>query len=145
MALNSPGVGGVGGIGSTGPNGDAGANGSAFDVFGNFKSMRFNLIGIGEGGSGFTSGVRNDQIGSLASPIDPLLGPLQMNGGPTPTHALMVGSPAIDQGNCFGKHEDQRGHRRPERFSTLTHSPGGDGSDIGAFELDATRSPAVGN
>src|SRR5205823_6251427 len=30
---------------------------------------------------------------------DPLLGPLQNNGGPTFTHALLPGSPAIDAGN----------------------------------------------
>ena len=33
---------------------------------------------------------------------DPLLGPLHNNGGPTWTHALLPGSPAIDNGNSFG-------------------------------------------
>src|SRR5262245_57882096 len=37
-----------------------------------------------------------DQIGTSAMPIDPLLSPLQDNGGPTFTHALLTGSPAID-------------------------------------------------
>jgi hypothetical protein len=56
---------------------------------------------------------------------DPLLGPLQDNGGPTPTHALLPGSPAIDAGDsatCLA--EDQRGVARPQL----------DGCDIGAFE-----------
>lgn len=45
----------------------------------------------------FTAGT-GDQIGTAASPIDPLLGPLQDNGGPTWTHALLPGSPAIEGG-----------------------------------------------
>jgi len=52
---------------------------------------------------------------------DPLLGPLQDNGGPTPTQALLPGSPAIDAGNPSGCTDDQgaplatdqRGHPRP--------------------------------
>lgn len=31
--------------------------------------------------------------------LDPMLGPLQDNGGPTPTHELLAGSPAIDAGS----------------------------------------------
>ncbi|HUU63506.1 MAG TPA: choice-of-anchor Q domain-containing protein [Dehalococcoidia bacterium] len=45
---------------------------------------------------------------------DPLLGPLQDNGGPTETHALMTGSPAIDA--CIlgcTVATDQRGQPRP--------------------------------
>ena len=37
-----------------------------------------------------------DIAGDVGSPLDPLLGPLQDNGGPTATHALLAGSPAID-------------------------------------------------
>jgi predicted outer membrane repeat protein len=58
---------------------------------------------------------------------DPLLGPLQDNGGPTQTHALLPGSPAIDAAllaNCPAT--DQRGVSRPQ----------GPGCDIGAFELE---------
>jgi hypothetical protein len=60
-----------------------------------------------------------------------------MNGGPTPTHALLSGSPAIDQGNSFGVHTDQRGHHRPYNYTAIPNAPGGDGSDIGAFEMGA--------
>lgn len=45
---------------------------------------------------------------------DPLLGPLQDNGGPTETHALLESSPAIgaaDEAICPA--EDQRGETRP--------------------------------
>src|SRR4030095_10194588 len=44
-------------------------------------------------GGGFLNGP-GDQINT-----DPLLGPLQYNGGPTLTHALLLGSPAIDAGD----------------------------------------------
>jgi hypothetical protein len=65
----------------------------------------------------------------------PFLGSLQDNGGPTPTMALLPGSPAIDQGKSFGTTTDQRGKRRPFRFGPFPSPPGGDGSDIGAFEV----------
>lgn len=116
-----------------------GANGAGLvegDVLGSFASQGFNLLGTGDGSTGFTNGVNADQVGTDASPIDPLLGPLQMNGGPTATHALLPGSPAIDQGNSFGIHFDQRHDKRPFVFSTIP-APGGDGSDIGAFELES--------
>jgi predicted outer membrane repeat protein len=66
---------------------------------------------------------------------DPLLGPLADNGGPTLTHALLPGSPAIDQGKSFGQTTDQRGEPRPFNFPAIANANGGDGSDIGAFEV----------
>jgi hypothetical protein len=62
--------------------------------------------------------------GSLNN-TDPRLGPLDDYGGPTPTMALLAGSPAVDAGlaaNCVAT--DQRGVARPF----------GAGCDIGAFE-----------
>lgn len=41
-----------------------------------------------------------DLSGTLAVPYSALLGPLQGNGGPTETHALLFCSPAIDHGSC---------------------------------------------
>jgi CSLREA domain-containing protein len=56
---------------------------------------------------------------------DPRLGPLQDNGGGTPTQALLYGSPAIDAGDsALCPPTDQRGVKRPQ----------GPGCDIGAFE-----------
>jgi len=66
--------------------------------------------------------------------VDPLLGPLQNNGGPTPTMALLAGSPAIDQGSAGGLTTDQRGLPRPFVIPYLTQAA--DGSDIGAFEVE---------
>lgn len=59
---------------------------------------------------------------------DPQLQPLADNGGPTPTHALAEGSPAIDAGtNSIGLTSDQRGGVFVRAY--------GDGVDIGAFEV----------
>ena len=110
------------------------------DAIGNFNTQGFNLISIGNGSIGFTNGVEADQVGNTSHPINPNLGTLQMNGGFTPTHALLWGSPAIDQGNDFGIHADQRGHHRPYNFPSIPSPQGGDGSDIGAFELNAKPS-----
>src|SRR5207302_3916995 len=46
-----------------------------------------------DNGGGFLNGP-GDQINT-----EPMLGPLQDNGGPTFTHALLPGSPAIDAGD----------------------------------------------
>ena len=56
------------------------------------------LIGVGDNLGTITGNVGN-LIGSQASPLDPLLGPLADNGGPTLTHALLPGSPAIGAGD----------------------------------------------
>jgi hypothetical protein len=66
----------------------------------------------------------------------PMLGPLANNGGPTWTHALLPGSPAIDAGS--GVHcqaFDQRGYDRP----VDGNGDGVAGCDIGAFEFDPDR------
>jgi hypothetical protein len=74
------------------------------------------------------------------TPIDPLLGPLQFNGGPTPTMAPLNGSAAIDAGTSAGLTTDQRGLPRPKRFNIADPlPPGGDGSDIGAVELQLVQ------
>jgi hypothetical protein len=60
-------------------------------------------------------------------------GTLQNNGGPTKTHALPAGTPAIDAGNIAGCvdgdgaaiHADQRGVPRPF----------GSRCDVGAYEV----------
>jgi hypothetical protein len=75
---------------------------------------------------------------------DPGLAPaLEPNGGPTPTLALQPGSPAIDSGNAFGVTVDQRQLPRPSDFGAIPNALGGDGSDIGAYELQDEVAPIV--
>jgi hypothetical protein len=83
----------------------------------------------------FLSGDHNldsDNSCGLVGPGDlpgvaPLLGPLANNGGPTDTHALLAGSPAIEAGGICPP-TDQRDVTRPQ----------GAACDIGAFEAPAT-------
>ena len=75
-----------------------------------------------ETGCGYVQGV-NDLVG-----VDPMLGPLRDNGGPTFTHALLPGSPAIDAADgSAAPSTDQRGVIRPQA----------EACDIGAFEVQA--------
>ena len=73
---------------------------------------------------GFVNHMNGNLVGS-----DPMLGALEDNGGPTFTHALLPGSPAIDAGSGTDT-TDQRGVSRPQAFAV----------DIGAFELEWTPS-----
>src|SRR5439155_4124606 len=87
-----------------------------------------NLIGTG-GSGGLVNGTNGNQVGV----IDPLLGPLANNGGPTLTHALLSGSPAIDAGDAASfPTTDQRGTTRP----IDGNSDGVANPDIGAFEFN---------
>ncbi|MCA9099922.1 MAG: hypothetical protein KDA63_02165, partial [Planctomycetales bacterium] len=54
---------------------------------------------IGDGSGATVTDGGGNLIGTAEAPIDPLLGPLADNGGPTLTHALLPGSPAVDAGN----------------------------------------------
>jgi CSLREA domain-containing protein len=92
-------------------------------------SNGFNLIG---NPGNVTFGQTGDQSGTGAAPLNPLLGPLQNNGGTTQTHFLFEGSPALDKGNSSGATSDQRGQLRPVDFVTVPNAS--DGADIGAFE-----------
>ncbi|APZ96389.1 right-handed parallel beta-helix repeat-containing protein [Fuerstiella marisgermanici] len=91
-------------------------------------SSGFNLVGSGNAVSSFS-------LGSDVTGVSAGLGPLSSNGGPTQTHALLVGSAAIGAGDTTSAQAtDQRG----AGFSRLV----GANVDIGAFELQATN-PSV--
>ncbi|MFI5458751.1 MAG: choice-of-anchor Q domain-containing protein [Isosphaerales bacterium] len=120
--------------GNTGPGGGP-------DVFGEVHSLGNNLVGdfdytAGLTGTDLTGTV--DSSGELIIPLDPKLGPLADNGGPTQTMALLAGSPAIDAGSN-GLAVD------PTTGQPLTYDqrgPGflrvlGNSVDIGAFEAPA--------
>ncbi len=113
-----------------------------------FKTLVNTIIALNAGpdcsGVGITSlGHNLDSDGScgFTEPgdrpnTDPLLGPLADNGGPTQTHALLAGSPAIDAGdNAACPATDQRGAFRPQ----------GVACDIGAYEVEPLCPPGCGD
>ncbi|MGI9106685.1 MAG: FG-GAP-like repeat-containing protein, partial [Pyrinomonadaceae bacterium] len=106
---------------------------SAPDVFGVFTSSGYNLIGNTDSSSGF--GQPGDLVGTGQIPLDPRLAPLASNGGLTQTHELLPDSPAIDAGNSALTF-DQRSLTRPVDLPRA-NAGGGNGSDIGAFEMQA--------
>lgn len=81
-----------------------------------------------------------DQVGVTDAQLN--LGPLQNNGGPTPTHALGAGSVAIDKGHSSGSTTDQRGLTRPCDLAAVANAAGGDGGDAGAFEVQGACAAA---
>ena len=114
------------------------------DVRGVIASGGHNLIGNPFGSSGWvSSGVPRDLLGTAALPLDPRLGPLQNNGGETPTQAPLSCSPAIDAGSdcpeCLTV--DQIDQPRPVLVTAGVSS--GKGSDIGAYELQSYPSAAA--
>ena len=102
------------------------------DVVGAFASLGHNLVGQTDGATGFTNGVNSDLVGTANQPVNPFLGQLQAKGGPTPTMALLPGSPALNAGDDnvvappYNITTDQRGFPRKA----------GPHVDIGAFEFD---------
>ncbi|MEJ2060230.1 MAG: CSLREA domain-containing protein [Gammaproteobacteria bacterium] len=109
-------------------------------------SQGYNLIGDMTGCTMDASGL-GEQLGDATNPIDPLFGPLQDNGGVTPTHLLLTGSPGIDTGNpngCVGTTgteltTDQRGYTRPIDGD----ADGVAVCDLGAVEITPTVSAAA--
>jgi CSLREA domain-containing protein len=71
---------------------------------------------------------------ALITDVDPQLGLLADNGGPTETMLPSNTSPVIDQGNAQGLTTDQRGRPRTVNNGRAV-PPEGDGTDIGAVEL----------
>jgi CSLREA domain-containing protein len=83
-----------------------------------------------------------DYVGTVVAPVDPRLAPLGNYGGPTPTHALLQNSPALDHGrDCVLGNSctpplaaalvfDQRGTGAPRKIGAAV--------DIGAFERNIT-------
>jgi hypothetical protein len=102
------------------------ANNSSENCYGTMTSHGYNLSS--------DNTCNFDNAGDLNN-TDPLLGPLQNNGGPTQTMALPSGSPAVDAGNPNGCTDslghllktDQRGKPRPDTEDT-------GGCDMGAYE-----------
>jgi len=91
------------------------------------------LIGISDTGFTLTDEGGN-KLGTLATPLDPQIEFFANNGGPTETHALKAGSPAINAGaNPAGLSFDQRG-------TGFVRVSGGQ-ADIGAYEVQFPAAP----
>jgi hypothetical protein len=122
-------------LGSTIVNSAASA-GTITNESGTITSLGYNLSR--DDGGGFLTDP-TDQINT-----DPMLGPLRDNGGPTFTHALLCGSPAIDHGFNFARSaNDQRGTGfiRTLDDPAVPNALGGDGTDIGAYEVQRICAP----
>src|SRR5438270_8966073 len=77
-----------------------------------------------------------NQVGTAAAPLDPRLGPLQDNGGPTATRLPLPGSPLINAGDPAFQPPpatDQRGRPRVQNGRI----------DIGATEAQVSRVQSV--
>lgn len=88
-----------------------------------FESEGYNVIGTGNATDAF------DGTNDITGVVNPLLGRLADNGGPTRTHALRSGSPALNrvaERECPPPNTDQRGVRRPQ----------GPRCDSGSFERE---------
>lgn len=109
--------------------------GEADDCAGGISSRGYNLIGT-DGGCTISVNI-GDQIGTMASPLDPVLAPLGDNGGATPTHALLNGSPALDNGNPALPGSGGNACETSDQRSTdrAANAP----CDIGAFEHAPTQ------
>jgi hypothetical protein len=140
--------------------GNRSTSGSSPDIQGSVSPFSsYNLVGDGTGLSGISNGVNHNQIGTSASPLDPLLSPLADHGGPTQTYALLPGSPALDAGDpSQSGSPDQRGVIRSgavnigafqaSAASFVVTAPAsvtaGDVFDVFVSVLDLFGQPAVG-
>jgi hypothetical protein len=107
------------------------STGPDFTGGGGLQSMGYNIIG--NNADAVINSQPTDQIGTPTAPIDPLLGPLTDNGGPTLTHALQARSPAINRGDPAAPPQDQRGYGRAGV------------PDVGAFEYGGVGPAMLGN
>jgi hypothetical protein len=116
--------------------GNTDGSGQAPDCAGPLVSQGYNLILSAAGCT-----IVGDTTGNIIG-VDPLLASLQDNGGRTPTHALLAGSPAIDAANPAGCTDergnvlttDQRGYVRP----VDGNDDGTSVCDMGAYEYKST-------
>jgi hypothetical protein len=153
LTANASGNGGFGGTGATfgrpGFYGDGGGlynDGTSFkvgntlaakndpgaatpDASGAFSSLGHNLIAVADGSTGWLA---SDKTGTDFQPVDAKLGDVNYHGGPTPTVAVLAGSPAIDSGDAAladanALATDQRGYVR--KYAAAI--------DVGALEFNS--------
>jgi hypothetical protein len=69
------------------------------DVYGELRNATNNFVSRSDGSTGIVNGENGNIAGTLATPADPMLGPLTFNGGVTSTRAPLSDSPLINAGN----------------------------------------------
>src|SRR5208337_4160365 len=121
------------------------AGNSGPDIVGSVQpTSKNNLIGDGTGITNLTELDPSNLVGTTADPLNPMLGPLANNGGPTQTMALLPGSPAIDAGSVAlavdasgnSLTTDQRGAGFPRIMGGTV--------DIGAYEFFISQTISFG-
>lgn len=126
----------------TGTDGDIdGFSGFSFE-----SGSRNNLIGDANSSGGLIHDPDGTGDGNIVGvggigviDISTVLRPLQDNGGPTLTHALVTGSPAIDAGGNAHVPADVTTDQRGDGFARIV----GAAVDIGAFEVQENQPPVV--
>jgi hypothetical protein len=104
---------------------------------GTVTSQGYNLIGATGNNIAWQS---SDLVGTSDNPLDPLLGPLQDNGGPTQTIALLAGSPALNAGTANGAPAtDQRGLTRTGGYNIGSYQ-----ASATSFEVDTPATVTAG-
>ncbi len=100
-----------------------------------FTSLGYNIIGeLGTNPANPTIvATVGDQFDVSFAALN--IGVFQNNGGPVPSRALGAGSIAIDAGHSSGSTIDQRSFVRPCDDPLIANATGGDGADVGAFEV----------
>ncbi|MCC7510303.1 MAG: right-handed parallel beta-helix repeat-containing protein [Planctomycetes bacterium] len=115
--------------------GNTGSGASAdIDALGSM-TIQNSVVGIQDPAAVAVNGTSGNQVGSLGTPLNAMLATLTTNGGPTPTHALLSGSPAINMGGAVGvPTTDQRNAVRDQGIA-----------DAGSYEFGATPPNTGGN
>ena len=104
---------------------------------GTLAASDFNLIGVA--GGVVLSGT-NNRVGTAGAPLDARLNALALNGGATPNLLPRADSPAVDGGQS-NITVDQRNLPRPLDAPGVANT--GNGSDIGAIELQVGEAPGT--
>jgi hypothetical protein len=136
--------------------------GTAPDIRGAVSSGGNNFVGVGGVNlTGLGDGTGGNRVGTAAAPLDPQLGPLQDNGGPTRSRKPLAGSPLLDAGSAAAAAAlatDQRGFLRvvgagvdigsveyqpPQVSVALAATPAATVPAPGAVTFTATVSPAA--
>ena len=124
---------------------NTGTNGDVNGLLGTTITAQYSFVGNNQGSGQLPASVESPDangnlIGTNSEPINPYLSPLANNGGPTLTHALLPGSPAIDAGDpaaVAGENGVPQFDQRGEPWARVASGR----IDMGAVEWQANPLP----